>query len=337
MASISRRRAGFQAQVRRKGFPTASRLFRTLKDAQIWARQIESALDQGLILHQAEASRYTLGDILERYASEISPSHKGHRNEQICISALRRDPIAQFRMALLSSQILAQWRDRRLQNVSGSTVNRELNLISAAINVARKEWGILLVNPVPLIRRPSHNRPRTRRLEGDEERRLLAALSAAPRAINGQFSPTCTNHWIRPLVILAIETGMRQGELLNLKWIHIDLNSGLMFLPETKNGESRTVPLSTTARDLLRSLPRSIDGRVFPVSKNAVLQAFVRACRRGGINDLRFHDLRHEAISRFFERGLSVMEVASISGHKTLSMLKRYTHLSAKKLVMKLA
>jgi integrase len=138
-------------------------------------------------------------------------------------------------------------------------------------------------------------------------------------------------------VALAIETGMRRGELLALQWSNVDLERRIAFLPITKNGESRGVPLSTRAVATLRGLPASSNGRVFgELTTDALKQSFKRAARRAGISGLRFHDLRHEATSRFFEKGLNVMEVASVTGHKTLQMLKRYTHLSVTDLATRL-
>lgn len=167
--------------------------------------------------------------------------------------------------------------------------------------------------------------PRNRRLQGDEEQRLLAACRDA------------RNPWLSHFVALAIETGMRRGELLGLRWSNVDLERRIAFLPITKNGESRGVPLSTRAVAVHRGLPTSTDGRGFgELTKEALKQSFSRAVRRAGIEGLRVHDLRHEATSRFFEKGLNVMEVASVTGHKTLQMLKRYTHLSATDLAARL-
>jgi integrase len=140
-----------------------------------------------------------------------------------------------------------------------------------------------------------------------------------------------------PIVQLALETAMRQGELIRLHWEHIDLNRRTAHLPDTKNGEARTVPLSTTAVRVLRTLPRGLHGPVFlGLTTEAVKRAYIRAVRRAGIENLRFHDLRHEATTRLFEKGLNIMEVASITGHKDLRMLRRYTHLKAEDLARKL-
>ncbi|MCE5361529.1 MAG: site-specific integrase, partial [Acidithiobacillus sp.] len=183
---------------------------------------------------------------------------------------------------------------------------------------------------------------RDRRLVGDEEARLLRECAKAQ------------NPWLLPVVRFAIETAMRAGEILQTKgtadeetrarpvqttgllWKNVDLNRRTAHLPETKNGSARTVPLSSVAVEVLRGLPRSMDGRVFGTTYEAIHLSFVRACRRAGIEDLRFHDLRHEATSRLFEKGFNPMEVSSITGHKTLQMLKRYTHLRAEDLAKRL-
>lgn len=329
MAAISRRKAGFQVQIRRLGHPSLSKCFITLRAAQQWARQIENELDRVLFLDRTEADKQTLGDILDRYAREVSPTHKGHKNETICITALQRDPICKRKASALSGKLMAEWRDRRLTAVSASTVNRELNLISSAINVARKEWGVHIENPVALIRRPSTNNGRKRRLTAHEAQKLQAVLQAGDRRPDGTFDGGARNHWMAPLVVLALETAMRQGELLKLDWRDVNLNACTAQLHDTKNGEARTVPLSSHAVQVLSQLPRSITGRVFPLTKSAVQQAFHRACIRAGLTNMRFHDLRHEAVSRLFEKKLNPMEVAAISGHRTLQMLKRYTHLQA--------
>ena len=188
-----------------------------------------------------------------------------------------------------------------------------------------------MANPVKDIKVPADNKARDRRLQSSrdskqsEEVRLLEACREA------------RNHSLLPIVRLALETAMRQGELITLRWEHVNLARRIAHLPDTKNGEARTVPLSTTATEVLRALPRSLNGQVFPgLTSEAVKRAFARAVCRAGITDLHFHDLRHEATSRLFERGLNIMEVASITGHKDLRMLRRYTHLRAEDLAKKL-
>ena len=320
----------WHVQIRRKGYPVQTRTFDLRAEADKWARQIESEMDRGLYIDRGEAEKNTLYDILDRYAREVSPTKRGAATECARIEYFKEQDFAKIKMAALSSKHLAAWRDKRLKAVSGSTVNRELNILSAAINRARKEWGIHSDNPVALLSRPKENRGRERRLIDDEEKRLLEKLDCPPRE-NGKIAGP-QNTWIRPLVLFALETAMRRGELLGLRWEHVDLNRRVAHLPLTKNGESRDVPLSRAAIDVLRDLPRSIDGRVFPITADALKKAFTRACKRAEIDDLHFHDLRHEATSRLALRVPNVILLARITGHKDLKMLNRYYHVTAETL-----
>lgn len=138
-----------------------------------------------------------------------------------------------------------------------------------------------------------------------------------------------------PIILFAVETAMRRSEICSLKWKYLNINKKTILIPLTKNGEEREVPLSEIALSQILKMDRVCES-IFPISAHAITVAFRRACGRSGIKDLRFHDLRHEAISRLFEKGLSLAEVALISGHKTWSMLRRYTHLKAEDLVHKL-
>lgn len=212
------------------------------------------------------------------------------------------------------------------RTVSSATVIRELNTLAHAIDVGRKEWGLhLTINPVRMIRRPVPPRGRDRRFDEGEEQRLLDAIDLGR-------SP-----YMRPLMVLAVETAMRQGELLSLTWSDVDFDKRVAHLDMTKNGESRDVPLSTRAAQALHELKAmQIDDRVVPSTRSAVQQAWGHLRVRAGIPDLRFHDLRHEGVSRLLERGLNVIEAATISGHKELRMLQRYSHLRASDLVDRL-
>lgn len=326
MATISKRASGYQVQVRRRGYPAVSRMFKTKRDAEAWARQLEGEMDRGIYLDRTEAENTTLGELLTRYQQEVTPYKKSAFSESKRIERMvREESLCQYKTTAITGKLIAEYRDLRLKSVSGSAVNRDLSIISHALNTAVKEWGFNITNPTKQIRRPKENPARERRLKDGEEQRLLAEIEA-----------NTNNRWIKPIVIFAIETGMRRGEILSLTWENVDLKKRVAHLVDTKNGEGRSVPLTLKATVLLQSLPRSIDGRVFPTSAEAVKLAFRRALGRARINDLRFHDLRHEAVSRMFEKGLGVMEVASVSGHKTLQMLKRYTHLSTDSLLAKL-
>lgn len=343
MASILKRgEYSYQAVIRRRGFPSQSKTFETKGDAQRWARMIERDMDRGAWRDSAAAERSTLGDVLRRYLTDVTPAKKGASIEVTKINAILRDPICSHRMSSLSGMELAAWRDRRLKTVKGSTANRELAIISHAIEIARKEWGMHIENPCRIVRRAPGSAPRDRRLYADEQRYLLEALQ------------TTRNRFIQPMIVFAIETAMRRGELLDLKWENVNLEKRIAFLSDTKNGEARTVPLSTIAVNTLSSLEPQASGRVFPITMETFKQAYERAVLRARdhyiqecrslrkapdakfLVDLHFHDLRHEAASRLFEIGLNVMEVASITGHKTLQTLKRYTHLRAEELALKL-
>jgi len=321
----------WQVQVRKKGYPPQCNTFDTRAAAEKWVRAVEYEMDQGVFVSRAEAESTTLRELLERYKEEITPLKKGAAPESARIRAFLKHPLAHRIVASIRGVDIARYRDARLKKVSPATVKRELVIISHLFEVARKEWGIHVTNPVRDIKLPPHSKARERRLqtghdsEKSEESRLLEACKGAK------------NPFLLPIVHLALETAMRQAELVSLRWENIDLNRRTAHLPDTKNGESRDVPLSPTAIGVLRSLPRGIHGQVFPgLTTEAVKRAYIRAVRRAGIEDLHFHDLRHEATTRFFELGLNIMEVASITGHKDLRMLRRYTHLKAEDLARKL-
>lgn len=337
MATIHQRGKYWEVQIRRKGWPKVSRRFESKIDARDWASIIESEMARGVFVDRTEAERNTLGDLLSRYLSEVSNHKKGAQSERYRITSLLRDPIAQYRVAGLSGKVLAEWRDRRLKEVSGSTTNRDLNLISHVINVARKEWGIHVENPVSMIRRPPENKGRNRRLSPGEEERLLAELESSTRSAQGRFEEGGSrNPWMYPLVVLALETAMRRSELLSLRWVDVFLPDRFVRLHDTKNGDARDVPLSTRAYTVLSNLPRHISGKVFPITADAVKKAYERAVVRAGLEDLHFHDLRHEATSRIAEKLENVLELSAVTGHKSLSMLKRYYHPRAKDLARKL-
>lgn len=338
MAAISKRATGYQAQIRRRGYPTVSKMFASRRDAEAWARLQESEMDRGVYLDRTEAERTTLCDLLERYLSEVTPLKKSALSETTRIKRLlREEDLCCYKLTALTPRLLAEYRDRRLGEVSGSSVNRELSLLSHVLNTATREWELPISNPVKMIRKAKENRGRERRLSQAEEVRLLAQLELSSRTERGTFKAGGTqNPWVKAVVIFAIETGMRRGEILALTWSNVDLDKRIARLVDTKNGEGRSVPLTLKAKALLESLPESIDGRVFATTAEGVKQAFARAVGRAQIADLRFHDLRHEAISRLFEKGLGMMEVALISGHKTLQMLKRYAHLDPLSLLQRI-
>jgi integrase len=267
----------------------------------------------------------TLREALGVYLKTITPYKKGHRQEAGRIKYWLLEPMAAAPLDRLRGVDFAHYRDRRLaMGISRSSVRLELAIISHLYGVAAIDWGHDgLKNPIRQMRMPAPVRGRSRRLLAGEEDALLAAADAI-------------NPAIKSLILFTLETAMRRGELVALQWSAVNEKWRACLLMDTKNGDDRTVPLSSRALAVLAGIPRT-DDRVFPFSANYVSVKFCRACRLAGIKNLRFHDLRHEATSRLFELGrLTAIEISLITGHKSLTMLSRYTHLTASHLAAKL-
>jgi|LauGreDrversion4_2_1035121.scaffolds.fasta_scaffold11040_7 integrase len=332
MSTIRQRKGKFQARIQRRGFPTLAKTFLTQREALQWARQAEIGVERASI--SGNAKRLTVREMVDRYATEVTPSKKGARSERLRLKAWARSSFGSMWVDEVRSNVLAKWRDGRLSSgLAGSTVRNDLNTLSAVYRHTASEWGYQhLANPVARLKRPPPGKARTRRVSEDEIARVKSATESA---------------YLAALIDLAIETGMRLSELVSLRWNNLDLDARTAFLPDTKNGHPRTVPLSSkaalTLRNLRQGVVQRLDGALFPVTPHAVTVAFRRACKRvqkasGGslAVNLRFHDLRHEAVSRLFERGLNPMEVAVISGHRSMQMLARYTHIHPTSLLAKL-
>lgn len=326
MASYRQHGNGWQVRVRRQGYPDQTKTFESKVDAEKWARAIESEIDRGQFVNLSEAQRTTFGDLIARYLAEVTPTMKGASEDTIRLKAIMRKSIARWSMANLSATRVAAYRDERLKEVSSGTVIRELAYISSIVNHARREWGINVPNPVQMVRKPQSPQARSRVLTDEEVTRLIQALEPIGRR----------SHWTKPAVQLALATAMRRGELLSLRWEHVDLQGRTAFLSDTKNGDSRTVPLSTTAVHVLSELPRHISGVVIPVKFFTLDAAFKRARNRAGLEDVRFHDLRRTAITRMAEKLPNLIELAAVSGHKSLMVLKRYYQPTATELAQKL-
>jgi hypothetical protein len=326
MASIRYRSGKWQARVSRTGEPNLVKTFQSKADALKWARGVEAEWDKGNFVAGQQVQHVTLGDLVSRYMREVTPKMKGAKEDLIRLAAIRRREICRTAITRLTASRVASYRDERLQQVSSGTVIRELAYLSAIINHARRDWGIQAGNPVAMVKKPPSPKGRDRIMDLEELERLFTFLQPTARR----------NALVLPLVKFALETAMRRGEILSLRWDHIDLGRRTAFLPDTKNGQSRTVPLSSTASAILQDLPSSIDGRVFPMSACAVSAAFSRAAERAGIQEVRFHDLRHIAITRIAQKLPNLIELAAVSGHKNVAMLKRYYHPNAAELAIKL-
>jgi integrase len=315
MATIRKRNGKYHVQIRRQDQPSQTKTFHQLKEAQEWARYMEVKADQGdLPLKRTPLKSKKLSDLVFLYKRDVTPTKKGSKTEECVLSAFLRHPICNIRLDKLSTADFARYRDERLQQVSSTTLKRQLNTIRHMINIAKTEWEIPIKdNPVNGLRLEANDVRRERRLKDGEQEKLLEATR------------TRQNPLIEKVVIFAIETGMRRGEILGLCWDQVDLKRRSVTILESKNGYSRTIPLTPAALALLHSMDREV-GLVFPITANALRMAWDRMLAKTDIENLHFHDLRHEAISRFFEMGLTVPEVASISGHRDIKMLMRYAH-----------
>ena len=324
MATIRKRGNKYHAQIRKLGYPSITQSFSSLTTAKRWVSVTEADMERHL--HVVIPDKTLLGELLDRYEDEVSPLHKSHQVEKYRLKTLKRH-LGDISITRLSPALLCKYRDTRLGTVSPASLKRELVILSSVINTAIKEWGINLQNnPVSMVSLPKIARGRDRRLEAGEEEKLLACSGELKR-----------------IIIVALETGMRRGEILNIKRSHIDLAHQTLLIPITKTDTPRTIPLSSRAIEALREQLRGSDNVIsieettlFSYTARGLSGAFLRLCRKHGLGNLHFHDLRHEATSRFFEKGLNPVEVATITGHKDTRMLMRYTHLRAEDLVKRL-
>ena len=323
MASIRNRNNKWQARVIRKGHNTITKTFLTRQDSEKWARSIEIEIDRGTFINTDFAQKTLFKEILQKYLDDVAPNMRSADNQIIRVRKLMKHPIAEVNMAHLSPKHMADYRDERLKVIKPNTVIRELAILSSVINHARREWGLSVINPVTMIKKPSSTQGRDRILNDEELGRLFIQLE--------KISP-----WYKPLAEFALETAMRRGELMSLLWVNVNFEKSIAFLPLTKNGDSRYVPLSMKAIKILKLLPQDIEGRVFPLNKSSVSVLFLRAARRAKISDIHFHDLRHMALTKLSVKFTNILELASISGHRELKMLQRYVHIKAEDLVKKL-
>lgn len=348
MASITRRGDTWLVRITRKGYPQINKSFATKRDAEAFASVTEGEIARGSYRRDA-GDKVTFRRLVERYRDEVTPTKRGATKESSHIAALLRVDSAANKMldkmaGDLQPSDVAAWRDARLKQVAPGTLKREWVIVAHVVEVARVEWGFTgLVSPFGAVRKPEVRDARDRRVSPEEVDAIVAATD----------SPE-----LGALVRLAVETAARRGELLSLQWRDIDVKRRTARLAgsSTKNGHGRVLPLSPAALAILQGLPRRLDGgAVFSLRPNSVTQAFNRAVQRGCVRyrkdcaargvavderflvGVRFHDLRHEACSRLAELGLQATELASISGHRTLSLLARYVHHQPERIAAKLA
>ena len=344
MATI-RKRGDYQWQVmvRRSGFPQISETFNTKAEAELWGREKEKEMDEERFVDNRVLHKSKLSSLIDLYEEEITPTKKGSDQELYKLKNLRKHPIADMLLSKIGPADIVEYRNARMKEVGPATVNKEMNLLSSIFRIAASEWKLRgLANPVTGVRRPKMPRGRERRLDasGEEMRRILEATESVA---------------LRVLFPLAIETAMRRSEMVGLKLADVNFAAAKLKLHDTKNGESREVPLSTRAIAALKTLEKRKDGLMFGIKPHSASVAFRRSLHRARekyvleceeigvvpdpkfLTDLRLHDLRHEATSRLFELGcFDAVMVSAITGHKDMRQLKKYTHPRAEDLAKKL-
>lgn len=323
-----------------------SRTFRTRAEAQRYLNKVAYERDMGSWQDPQRAKETTFATLADEYIEKQVPQQKsGGHNVYVVIRL--KEWFGHVTLDQLDARVISDWKHHRLREVSGDTVRKEMSFVSSICNLARREWGYHLPhgNPVDLVSKPKPSEPRDRRPSPDELARILDDAASDD---------------LRAIIRLAVATAMRRSELAYFTWGMVDFRTRLVTLPKwlTKNGRVKRVPMSRDAEYLLHALHeeqgRPVEGRVFHLTPQYITDGFglarrlareryEREClasnespKPGHLKDLRMHDLRHEAISRFAEIGLSVPELQLVSGHRTMSQLARYTHVAPERVRDKL-
>jgi integrase len=338
MANIQKRTTAngettYRVQVRLKGFPPQTASFARLTDARKWASATETAIREGRHFKTVEAKRHSFNEMADRYIRDVLP-HKGSdaRQQRVQRNQLLwwKERLGHYTLVDITPAKIAEIRDGLLATPlstggkrAPATANRYLAILSHAYTIAMKEWGWVEENPLRKVRRPTEPRGRVRFLSDEEREALLEAC----RESNSKA--------LYMVVVLALSTGARHGELMNLRWQDVDFNRNVLTLHETKNGERRLLPLAGHALELIKAhgkVRRLDTDFIFPNSRGDkpvdVRKSFEAALEKASIDDFRFHDLRHSAASYLAMNGATLAEIAEVLGHKTLAMVKRYAHLS---------
>ena len=339
MAAIQKRGKKYRARVIRRGFTTQSKTFNTHAEALRWSRDIETQIDQGLIRPSIQDSIriFDQNTPFQDAADHYKKTHSIHKKIVRCESSRLNILIKRWGnlpIAKVNKSSVITLRDDLLKmGRSGETINHYFNTISKLFQMLNDEWDLDIANPIKGIKRMPPSQGRTKRVNIELESLLLSGCDQLSLPL------------LRSIIQFAIQTGMRRGEIMGLAWVDIDLPNRKAYLHQTKNGEPRQVPLTRQAMVVLEALSKD-EEKVFPIGMDALrsqfkrLKAYTKDKWHGvGVNpldDLRFHDLRHEALSRLSDAGLNVIELSHISGHRTLGMLKRYTHPSHEAIFLKL-
>ncbi len=305
----------WQARVNRKGYPPQYQTFETKQEAEDWAAVVESQMIKKIYVDSSKIESTLFSKLIEKYIEDILPQKKSQIPIKGALKSVTAE-LGRYSLANLTPELICKYRDKRLKiGRSNETVRKELSVIQRIINIAISEWGYKFPegNPIDDVKFPSPGEARDRRLEANEEKLLLENADSYGGVINH-------------IIGFALQTAMRRSEIANMKWKDVNMESRLIKVLG-KNGKTRKVPLSEKAIRILKQLEGENDIYVFGIKPITISKAFNIVCSRAKIEDLHFHDLRHEATSRLFECGkLNMIEIAHITGHLTLQMLKRYTH-----------
>lgn len=318
----------WEARIRKRGYPTTCKTFETKGEAEAWAKETETEMNRGRFVSAKEAETHTLEECLERFKVEYLPRYKDPKREIVRIEAMKKRVLAKRVMSTIRIRDIAEYSKSRAENdgVSPNTIRLELALLSKLFNFAKGAWGMeSLSNPVQFAPKPKIPKGRERRLEKGEEEKLFESIG--------------DDLEFRAIVEIALETAMRRGEIVNLQWKDFNFEKRTVLLSDTKNGKSRTVPLSKRAIDMFNALPRHISGRVFTsfTHPDSISSKMIRICKTAGLENFHFHDLRHEATSRLFEKtNLDMIEIKGITGHESVQVLAKYAHLRAGRLACRL-
>jgi len=330
MATIIKRKNFYQVKIRLKGHPQETASFQRKTDAQNWAKQRETELRQGKHLKEAQSKRHTFGEMIDRYLKTEAPkTPKSYQKKKTQLNRWKAE-LGHLRLFDVTPSRIAEVKEKMLneklkngKQKSPTTVVRYMAALSPVYNIAVNEWEWLDNSPMKKVKRPTEPRGRIRFLDDNERYQLLTAAQ------------NHKNKHLYVIIVLAISTGMRQGEIMGLTWKDINLSEGYALLPETKNDEVRRVPITGQALTLLKDMNkiRRIDTNYVFSDLTTTKPAFnhkawEQIVKDAEINDFRFHDLRHTAASYLAMNGASLAEIAEILGHKTLAMVKRYAHLS---------
>jgi integrase len=337
MASIEKRttdtgETSYRVKIRLKGYPTQTATFKRLTDAKKWVQDTESAIREGRHFKTAEAKKHTLADLVDRYIKDVLPGKtpKLRSNQTSQLNWFKAE-IGAYTLADITSAIIAQCRDKLLTEPGShgkvrtpASVVRYLAALSAAYSACVNEWEWLEDSPMRKVKKPTEADGRVRFLDDEERHRLLMACEAS------------SNKQLYLCVILALSSGMRQGELMGLKWQDVNLKDGFLILHKTKNGTRRRIPLAGLGLELLQEhakvrrldTPLLFPGTIHKDKPIDLRKPFETALKSAEINDFHWHDLRHCTASYLAMNGASLAEIAEVLGHKTLSMVKRYAHLS---------